>query len=131
MDQTKKNKEFLIRYFNAMATASEIKRELLETYISDEELIEHILFFESVFPSYKVFTDEMIAEGNRVVVRGRMKGKHEGEFNGISPTHREVEFPLVICYEINNDKIVQHWLLADQMSLLEQLGVLSVPQEHP
>jgi hypothetical protein len=122
MEQHRQNKEFIIRYFNKMAEAV-ITRELLEEYITDEELIGHILFFESVFPNYKIFTDEMMAEGDRVLVRGR----HEGEFNGIQPTHRNVEFPLVISYQIENGKIVHHWLMADQMILMEQLGVMNVP----
>jgi hypothetical protein len=119
----KQKKEFIIRYFNAMAE-SIVTRELLEEYITDEELIGHILFFESVFPNYEIITDEMMAEGNRVMVRGRLKGRHEGEFNGIQPTHRTVEFPLVISYQIENGKIVNHWLMADSMALMEQLGVM-------
>ena len=126
MEQHKQNKEFIIRYFNAMAGAV-ISRELLEEYITDEELIGHILFFESVFPNYEIFTDEMMAEGNRVMVRGRLKGRHEGEFNGIPPTHRIVEFPLVISYQIENGKIVNHWLIADSLALMEQLGLMNAP----
>ncbi len=126
MEQHRKNKEFIIRYFNAMTEAN-VSRELLEQYITDEELIGHILFFESVFPNYEIFVDEMLAEGNRVIVRGRMKGQHEGEFNGILPTHRIVEFPLVISYQIENGKIVHHWLMADSMALMEQLGVMKTP----
>jgi hypothetical protein len=126
MEQHRQNKEFIIRYFNAMAGAM-ITQELLEEYITDEELIGHILFFESVFPNYEIFADEMLAEDNRVIVRGRLKGQHEGEFNGILPTHRIVEFPLVISYQIENGKIVHHWLMADSMALMEQLGVMNAP----
>ncbi|MEI7727651.1 MAG: ester cyclase [Bacteroidota bacterium] len=124
MEKHRQNKEFIIRYFNTMAGAI-VTRELLEKYISDEELIGHILFFEAVFPGYEIFADELLAEGNQVIVRGRMKGRHEGEFNGIRPTHRMVEFPLVISYQVENEKIVHHWLMADQMALMEQLGVMN------
>ena len=106
---------------------SMVTRELLEEYITDNELIGHILFFESVFPNYEIFTDEMMAEGNRVMVRGRLKGRHEGEFNGIPPTPRIVEFPLVISYQIENGKIVNHWLIADSLALMEQLGLMNAP----
>jgi hypothetical protein len=51
MAQQKKNKEFLGRYFNAMATAPKVSRTLLEDYITDQELIEHALFFDTVFPN--------------------------------------------------------------------------------
>ena len=102
-------------------------RELLEQYITDQGLIEHILFFDSVFPRYDGLIDEITGEGNRVIVRARMKGKHEGELNGIPPTHKEVEFPFVVGYEIEKNKIISHWLIADQMMLMEQLGVMNQP----
>ena len=128
MEQQKQNKEFIIRYFNALSGVTKT-REILEQYIIDEELIGHAIFFDTVFPKYEVFVDEMTAKGNKVVVRARMKGRHEGEFMGISPTHRSIEQQFVISYEIENGKIVHHWLIADSMVLMEQLGVMNVPAE--
>ena len=126
MNLVKKNKEFIIGYLNAVSGVIKT-RELLEQYITDQGLIEHILFFDSVFPRYDGLIDEITGEGNRVIVRARMKGKHEGELNGIPPTHKEVEFPFVVGYEIEKNKIISHWLIADQMMLLEQLGVMNQP----
>jgi len=126
MEQQKKNKEFVIRYLNALSGVTKT-REIMEEYLSDEELINHIIFFDSVFPKYEMFADEITAEGNRVVVRARLKGCHKGELNGIMPTNRNVEFPFFISYDIEKEKIVHHWLIADQMMLMEQLGVMNVP----
>lgn len=126
MEQQKQNKEFIIRYFNALSGTPKT-RESMEKFVADEELIGHIAFFESVFPLYEVFADEMTAEGNRVVVRARMKGVHEGELNGIPPTHRKIEISFAISYVIENGKIVHHWLIADSMAMMEQLGVMNVP----
>ena len=122
MEQLQTNKEFIIDYFNAVSGVKKT-RELLEKYVSDKHLIEHIQFFDSVFPAYEIFADEMTAEGNRVVVRARFKGVHKGELNGILATGRKVDFPFVVSYELENGKIVHHWLIADQLSLMEQLGV--------
>lgn len=124
MEQLPKNKEFIIDYFNAVSGVKKTK-ELLEKYVSDKHLIEHIQFFDSVFPAYEIFADEMTAEGNRVIVRARLKGRHEGELNGIPPTYKSVEFPFSVGYEIENNKIISHWLIADQMLLMEQLGVMN------
>ncbi len=123
MDQAKKNKEFIIGYINALSGVVKA-RELCEKHIADLGLTEHILFFDAVFPRYEMFMDEISGDGNRVIVRARLKGKHEGEFNGIPPTHKEVLFPFVVGYEIQNKLIISHWLLADQMMLMEQLGVM-------
>jgi predicted ester cyclase len=126
MEQLKKNKEFIIRYFNAISGVTKT-REVIEQYMTDEELLGHILFFDAAFPKYEMFADEITAEGNRVVVKARMKGYHSGEFNGILPTNRNVEFPFVISYDIENGMIVHHWLMADSMALMEQLGVMNAP----
>jgi len=124
MEQTTKNKELVIEYFSAISGVKKT-RPIMEKYLSDQHLIEHIEFFDSVFPAYELFADELLAEGNRVVVRARVKGRHEGELNGIPPTYKNVEFPFSIGYEIENNKIVSHWLIADQMMLMEQLGVMN------
>lgn len=125
MEQLRKNKEFIIRYLNALS-GKEKTKELMEQFITDEELIGHIAFFDIAFPKYEMFADEITAEGNRVVVRARLKGCHAGEFNGIRPTFRNVEFPFVISYEIENGKIVHHWIIGDQLILMEQLGISSI-----
>ena len=125
MEQQQKNKEFIINYFNALHTGVPKTRSLLEKFMTDEALIGHIEFFEAAFPLYEVYIDEMTAEGNRVIVQARMKGTHLGNLGGIPATHKTVDFPFVIRYEIEDDKIVSHWMLADQMGLMEQLGVVT------
>ena len=126
MEQSQKNKAFFLEYINALS-ATDKSTELLKKYIDDEKLIEHILFFESAFPHYELLVDEITCEDNRVVIYGRFKGKHLGELNGISPTYKTVELPLAVGYIIENNKIVSHWMVIDQMMLMAQLGVANAP----
>ncbi len=126
MDQAKKNKQFVVDYFNAISGVPKTA-DLLGRYITDDKLMNHIHFFESAFPKYEMVIDEMTAEGNRVVVRARVKGRHEGELSGIPATHKEIEIPFVISYEIRDRKIVDHWLIADQIMVMEQLGLMKQP----
>ena len=121
---TQSNKALIIDYFNAISGVKKT-RPLIERFTSDKSLIEHIEFFDSILPAYELFADEMIAEGNKVMVKARVRGRHEGEFNGIPPTFKNVEIMGAIIYEIENNKIVNHWMLGDQLSLLEQLGVMN------
>ena len=124
MDTLQKNKELVIDYFNAISGAKKT-RKLLEKYVSHNHLIEHIEFFDTVFAAYEIFADEITAEGNRVVVKARLKGRHEGELSGIPPTQKKVEVPFAIGYEIEDNKIIDHWMIFDQMMLMEQLGVMN------
>ena len=124
MEQHNKNKEFVINYFNALANGVPKTRELLQKFMTDEALIGHIEFFEAAFPGYEVYIDEMTAEGNRVIVKAHSKGTHLGDLAGIPPTFKEVEIPFVVSYEIENNMIISHWMIADQMAMMEQLGVV-------
>ncbi len=129
MENLKKNREFIIRYFNAISGA-EKTRELCEQFTNDEKLIEHIQFFEGAFPKYELFIEEMVTEGGKVVVRGRATGIHNGALNGIPPTGKKMDLPFIIRYTIENGKISDHWLLADQMILMEQLGIMPKEETH-
>jgi len=130
MDKIKQNKEFIIKYFNNMSGVVKTE-ELSRQYMTDESLIEHINFFESAFPKYELFIDELIGEENKVLVRARLSGCHTGEFNGIPPTNSVVDLPFVIRYTIKDDKIVDHWLIADQMLIMEQLGIANSKEKEP
>ena len=123
MNKQSGNKEFILRYFNAVSGKRKVP-EICDQFMTDPELKEHILFFDTIFPEYEIFADEMTAEGDRVTVRARMKGVHKGLFNGIPPTLKEVEMPFAISYTIRSGKIVDHWLIADQVALMQQLGVM-------
>ena len=123
MEQQNKNKEFVINYLNAVSGVPKT-REMLEKYMTDETLIGHIEFFEVAFPKYDGYIDEMTAEGNRVIVKARAKGTHTGYLGEIPPTFKEVDFPFVVSYEIENNKIISHWMITDQMALMLQLGVI-------
>lgn len=126
MSQQKKNKELIVAYINAMS-GQEKTRERLEKYNADPGLIDYIMFIDSVFPRYEVFADEMLAEGDRVIVRARLRGRHEGEIMGFAPTQKEIEYPFVVGYEIQNNKIVHSWVIADNLVLAERLGLQGVP----
>jgi predicted ester cyclase len=127
MEQTEKNKAFILDYFNSMSNATK-KSAIARNFIDDEELIEHINMFESAFPKYELIADEIISEGNLVVVKARCKGTHQGDLNGIAPTYKKVDFPFAIRYEIKNNRIISHWMIADQANLLQQLGVMPEPK---
>ncbi|GAB2561877.1 ester cyclase [Spirosoma areae] len=125
MDVARQNKAFILDYYNAVSGVAKTPA-LLAQYITDQALIDHITFFDGAFPNYELYADELTAEGNRVVVRARFKGMHQGEWNGIPPSYRPVTFTFIIGYEIRNQKIVSQWLVADQLTLLDQLGIEAV-----
>ena len=68
--------------------------------------------------------DEMIAEGDRVMVRWTFRGVHEGEYMGIPPTHKPVIFSGIYIFRIQDGRISEVWNLWDQVGEWQQLGIL-------
>jgi predicted ester cyclase len=68
--------------------------------------------------------DEMIAEGDRVMVRWKFHGAHQGEFSGLPPTNRPVTYSGINIFHIADGKIVEIWDIYDRLWMWQQLGVL-------
>jgi steroid delta-isomerase-like uncharacterized protein len=76
----------------------------------------------SVFPDLHVTTDDLIAEGDRVVQRWTARGTHKGELAGLTPTGREVKAGGISIFRIVDRRIVEHVAFAAEVCFLQQLG---------
>ncbi len=83
--------------------------------------------FYSAFPDLRHTFEDQIAEGDKVVTRVTFRGTHRGEFQGIPPTNREVEFSAILIDRFEDGKIVEHWANLDTLGMMQQLGVIPPP----
>jgi predicted ester cyclase len=121
------NKEFVRRYLDAI-NGKPKPSAIMDLFIAEQPLKDHIAAAETAFPLYRIDADEIIAEGDLVCLRGWVRGVHKGPFMGMPPTGNEVNFSIFITYKISGGKIVDHWMLTDNMTVMQQLGALPVPQ---
>ena len=119
------NRALITAYFEAIS-GKEKPTSLQEQYIadSDQALKDHIDMFEAAFPRYELIIEDLIAEGDRVAVRATFRGTHQGEFAGTPATGVEVEIPVFLIYRVEDGLIVEHWMQADVMGLMQQLGAI-------
>jgi predicted ester cyclase len=80
--------------------------------------------FLDAFPDCHFTIDDMIAERDQVVTKKTFTGTHEGEFAGVPPTGRKVTLQFVDIMRVRDGRIVEHWLSMDQLSFMQQLGVI-------
>jgi steroid delta-isomerase-like uncharacterized protein len=73
--------------------------------------------------------EDVVAEGDRVVVRWTNAGTHVGEFAGIPPTGRPFTISGIDIYRVADGKLCEHWDVVDQLSMLGQLGLLPQPAD--
>jgi predicted ester cyclase len=67
--------------------------------------------------------EDVIAGGDRVVVRSSIRGVPEGHVMGIHFSGHEVTFEAIDIHQIADGKIVKTWHVEDKMSILKQFGV--------
>jgi predicted ester cyclase len=114
------NKALITRYLDAISGKPK-PESVLRLFIAEQQLIEHILVAEEAFPLYELVADEMIAEGDLVSIRGRIHGKHLGTLGNYAPTGADVSYMLYITYKVEGGKIVDHWMLGDTMTMMQQI----------
>ena len=108
-----------------------IEREQLPPGIPDGSEGVKVLttMLRSAFPDFKATIDDIVAEGDKVVIRQTWSGSHQGEFMGIPPTGRSVSFGVIDIIRIADGKCVEHWGQMDSMSLMQQLGAIPAPAQ--
>lgn len=77
--------------------------------------------FLQSFPDLQHTINEMLAEGDRVVVRFSTSGTHSGEWMGFRATGKPIHYSGVTWARIEDDKIVEHHTWWDQADLIEQV----------
>ena len=120
---TEENKEFIRRYLDAINGKPKTD-SVVRLFVAEQPLIEHIQAAEAAFPLYRIDPEEILAEGDLVSLRGMIRGEHQGPFMGMPPTGRPVEFALFITYKIQDGKIIDHWMLTDNMTMMQQIGMI-------
>ena len=87
-------------------------------------------FFVSVFaafPDIRFTIHDQVAEGDKVVTRKTFRATHQGDFLGLSATGKSVEVEVIDIFRVSEGKLVEHWALADQHGMLQQMGVVPPP----
>jgi predicted ester cyclase len=83
-----------------------------------------VLWLGTVFSHQRWEIQQVIGEGDIVVVYCTLHGRHTGDLMGIPPTNREVAVDYVHIVRFRDGKAVEYWSVRDDMALMRQLGAL-------
>jgi len=86
---------------------------------------------KSAFPDLHYVIEDTIEDGDRIVHRATASGTMKGEFMGMPATGKRAYWTEIHISRVVNDRIVEHWALADQLGMLVQLGLVPVPGKTP
>ena len=89
-----------------------------------EELKNYVSIYRTAFPDIQDTVEDIVAEGDKVVVRWMSRGTHQGEYMGIAPTGRHVTFTGMRLFRFAENQIAESWVNIDERGLQEQLGAV-------
>lgn len=117
------NKDFIRRYLEALSEKTK-PPELVDQFVAEQPLKDHIATYERAFPEYEMDIEKMIAEDDLVSVIGRARGTQKGPLMGMPSTGKSFDVPFHITYKVEGGKIVDHWLVLDTAAFMQQLGLI-------
>ena len=83
--------------------------------------------FVEALPDLRLTIEDIAAEGDMVAARVSFRGTHRGQFQGIPPTGKEVNFTSMEINRVVDGKVEEHWVEINLLGLVQQLGVATIP----
>jgi predicted ester cyclase len=80
-----------------------------EQPVGHEGLKDYLVMVRTGFPDLHVVIDDLIAEGEKIVVRTSWYGTHLGTYEGVPPTGLQVARTLIQIFRIIDGKIAEEW----------------------
>src|SRR6476660_5044054 len=80
--------------------------------------------WHQAFPDLSIAPDKLIADGDLVAVYWIARGTNTGAGNGLPATGKKVEQSGITIWRIVDGKIKEEWSAFDQLSMMQQLGLL-------
>ncbi len=92
--------------------------------VNGAEAMKHYIgMYRAAFPDLRVSSDDIIAEGDRVVIRWTARGTHQGELMGAPPTGKQAVVTGINIFRVKDGRIAEEWVNWDTLGLLQQLGL--------
>lgn len=92
----------------------------------------HIKTLTIAFPDHHHQIQELIAEGDKVVMRCTITGTHQGIFPGfleMPPTGKSICQPQIHILRVQDHQISEHFVVRDDLAMMQQLGIISVSKQ--
>lgn len=90
-------------------------------YESKEGLKRFAATILEAFPDKRYTVEQIIGQGDKVLVRMTVKGTHQGMFFGTAPTGNSIDVTLYRQYRVENGKITEHRGWIDMVTMWHQI----------
>jgi predicted ester cyclase len=137
MTTTDTNKQICRDYFKAFLTrdAGWMQKHVAKTFVRHDPGLdfevrgpEGVLQLHDVlmpaFPDMRLDLEDLVAEGEKVLVRLVIRATHTGPFGAMAATGRTIRVPVLDLFQVRDGVLIEHWAQLDNLGMLKQLGAL-------
>ena len=78
--------------------------------LASETQRQRLAGFHAAFPDIHLSIEDLIADDDLVAIRMTLQGTHQGSFQGIAPTNKQVKVFAVEVVRIQNGRFSEHWV---------------------
>jgi predicted ester cyclase len=78
--------------------------------------------WQQISPDFQSVVEDVVAEGDRVVIRVSGRGSHYGPMLGIPPTGKQLVWREISIFRIEKRQIVEYWSIGDRLGMVSELG---------
>lgn len=90
----------------------------------------YITRLRSAFPDLHFTVEDVVAEGETVVLRAAARGTMTGDFLEMKATGKTATWTEIHIGRLADGKVVEHWATIDQLGMLQQLGLAATPEQQ-
>jgi len=117
--------EFLSKTIDELVAPDAAIRTPLPIDATGAELLKQVwAMLLRIYPDIHLTVHDVIAEGDKVVGRTTVTGTHQGEFMGVGPTGRSVEYNEMFMFRFADGRVVETWGVVDVYAQMKQIGVI-------
>ncbi len=84
--------------------------------------------WHTAFPDMKFTIEDTLSEGDKVAIRFRLLGKNTGAFMNMPATGKSVDCTGTGIFRVANGKLTDNWVNFDALGVMQQLGIVPVPE---
>jgi steroid delta-isomerase-like uncharacterized protein len=88
---------------------------------------DHLTSLRGAFPDLAFDIEDMVSDGDSIVVRWTVRGTNTGDYFGMPATGKPIEITGMNTWRTRDGKAIEGWVNRDDMGLLQQLGVVPAP----
>lgn len=78
------------------------------------------------FPDLKISFNHILGDADQVTCHFTLEGTHKDLFMNVPATGIKVKYDVVYILKLTNEKITEHWSLADSLGVLQQIGAVAI-----